>query len=215
MKRIMIIDGGPRRNMNTAAMCEKFAEGARDAGVEVKIVRLYDLDYKGCRSCMACKLKNAHLPSCRFPDGLSDVLAECASADGLVMASPIYFGEVTAQLRAFFERLTFPWLSYSQGVFNAPKKMPVTMIYTMNGMPADGDNMRKNMQIFEWVLSSSMGSPVEAVVANNTMQVNNYVHYDFTPGTAENKLQWREEHWVEDQQKAYAAGKQMAEQVMG
>ena len=108
MKRIMIIDGGPRKNMNTAAMCEKFAEGARDAGVEVKIVRLYDLDYKGCRSCMACKLKNAHLPSCRFPDGLSDVLAECASADGLVMASPIYFGEVTAQLRAFFERLTFP-----------------------------------------------------------------------------------------------------------
>ena len=61
MKKIMIIDGGPRRNMNTAAMVEAFAE--------------------------------------------------CATADGLVLASPIYFGEVTAQLRAFWERLVFPWLS--------------------------------------------------------------------------------------------------------
>ena len=57
MKKIMLIDGGPRRNMNTAAMAEAFAEGARSAGSDVKYVRLYDIDYKGCRSCMACQLK--------------------------------------------------------------------------------------------------------------------------------------------------------------
>ena len=49
MKKIMIIDGGPRKNMNTAAMVEKFAEGAKAGGSEVKIVRLYDIDYNGCR----------------------------------------------------------------------------------------------------------------------------------------------------------------------
>ena len=60
MKKIIIIDGGPRRNMNTAQMLQKFAEGAQSAGehIEVKTYRLYDMDYKGCMSCMACKLKD-------------------------------------------------------------------------------------------------------------------------------------------------------------
>lgn len=59
MKKIIIIDGGPRRNMNTAQMLQKFAEGVKSAGneTEVRTIRLYDLDYKGCMSCMDCKLK--------------------------------------------------------------------------------------------------------------------------------------------------------------
>ena len=49
MKKIMIIDGGPRKNFNTASMLQKFAEGAMSVGneIEVKTVRLYNLDYKG------------------------------------------------------------------------------------------------------------------------------------------------------------------------
>ena len=56
MKKIMIIDGGPRKNFNTASMLKKFAEGAASVSdqIEVKTVRLYGLDYKGCMSCMAC-----------------------------------------------------------------------------------------------------------------------------------------------------------------
>ena len=48
MKTIMIIDGGPRKNFNTASMLQKFAEGASSVSdqIEVKTVRLYDLDYK-------------------------------------------------------------------------------------------------------------------------------------------------------------------------
>lgn len=57
MKKIIVIDGGPRRNMNTAKLLQRFIEGAKSVGnnIEVKIVRLYDFDYKGCVSCMACK----------------------------------------------------------------------------------------------------------------------------------------------------------------
>ena len=71
MKKIIIIDGGPRRNMNTAQMLQKFAEGAQSAGehIEVKTYRLYDLDYKGCMSCMACKLKDR---ASKFPIYLRD-----------------------------------------------------------------------------------------------------------------------------------------------
>ena len=109
MKKIIIIDGGPRKNMNTAKLLQSFAEGAKSAGndVEVKTIRLYDLDYKGCMSCMACRLKGKAQNICRFKDALTPLLEEIAQADGLVLGSPIYFGEVTGQMRAFLERLAF------------------------------------------------------------------------------------------------------------
>lgn len=107
----MIVDGGPRKNMNTAAMIEAFANGARSVSdeIEVKHVRLYDLDYTGCVSCLACKVKNSkYTDVCARKDGMTEVLRESAYADGLVLASPIYFSQITAQLRAFIERLIFP-----------------------------------------------------------------------------------------------------------
>lgn len=210
MKKIMIIDGGPRKNMNTAAMVEKFAEGAREAGAEVKIVRLYDIDYKGCRSCMACQLKGKRVDSCRFKDGLTDILAECAAADGLVLASPIYYGEFTAQMRAFWERLTFPWLSYSKGTLVAPKKMPVTMIYTMNATPEQAAMTLQSMQGIQMYTGMAFGCEVEVIQANNTTQVNNYERFDFSEGTAEAKKAWKDAHWEQDLQKAFEAGKRMA-----
>ena len=53
MKKVIIIDGGPRKTMNTASVLQKIAEGIASAGegIEVKTVRLYGLDYKGCMSC--------------------------------------------------------------------------------------------------------------------------------------------------------------------
>lgn len=77
MKKIVIVDGGPRKNMNTAQLLQRFAEGAKSVGVEVEIktVRLYDLDYKGCMSCMACKIKGRASNVCRFKDVLSPLLA--------------------------------------------------------------------------------------------------------------------------------------------
>ena len=68
MKKIIVIDGGPRKSMNTAKLLQKFVEGAKSVGgdVEVKTIRLYDLEYKGCMSCMACKLKGKASNMCRF-----------------------------------------------------------------------------------------------------------------------------------------------------
>ena len=213
MKKIMIIDGGPRKNMNTAAMVEKFAEGAREGGAEVKVVCLYDIDYKGCRSCMACQLKGKRVDSCRFKDGLTDILAECAAADGLALASPIYYGEVTAQLRAFFERLTFPWLSYAKGEFKAPKQIPVTMIYTMNATTEQAPTTLQGMKNVEWVLGTCLGCEVEVVQANQTKQVMDYSRYEFSESMAQSHDKWHKEHFTEELQNAFDAGKRMAEKV--
>ena len=153
MKKIMIIDGGPRKNFNTAQMLEKFAEGARAAGAEVKTVRLYELDYKGCMSCMACKIKGRASNVCKFRDALTPILEEIAQADGLALGSPIYFGDVTGQMRTFLERLAFPWLSYNDYSMTAPKKMPVVLIETMNGTEERNNSQGYGSAVFNWLVS--------------------------------------------------------------
>ena len=210
MKKIIIIDGGPRKNMNTAQLLQRFAEGVKSVGndVEVKTVRLYELDYKGCVSCMACKLKGNVSNICRFKDALTPVLEEIAQADGLVLGSPIYFGEVTGQMRTFLERLAFPWLSYNDYSMTAPKRMPVVFIETLNGLP-DRNNSR-GLGTMEWCIASALGEP-ERIVAYNTTQVAKYENYELGSFSEEAKHAWRDAHWAEDLQKAFDAGKQMAE----
>ena len=210
MKKIIIIDGGPRRNMNTARMLQKFADGARSAGehMDVKTIRLYDLDYKGCMSCMACKLKDRASNVCRFRDALTPVLEDIATADGLVLGSPIYFGDVTGQMRAFLERLSFPWLSYNDYSMTAPRQMPVVLIETMNGTPEK--NNSNGFGSMEFCISRALGQP-QHIAAYNTCQVNDYSRYELAGFSEEAKHQWREAHWEEDLQKAFDAGRQMAE----
>lgn len=65
-----------------------------------------------------------------FKDALTPVWEEIAQADELVLGSPIYFGEVTGQMRAFLERLAFPWLSYNDYSLTAPKRIPLVLVET-------------------------------------------------------------------------------------
>ena len=211
MKKIIIIDGGPRKNMNTAKLLQRFAEGAKSAGrdVEVKTIRLYDLDYKGCMSCMACKLKGKASNLCRFKDSLTPLLEEIAQADGLALGSPIYFGEVTGQMRAFLERLTFPWLSYNDYSLTAPKRMPIVLVETMNGTPER--NNSNHFGSMEWCITTALGEP-QRIIAYNTTQVANYANYELGGFSEEAKHAWRDIHWEEDLQKAFESGRQMAGQ---
>ena len=210
MKKIMIIDGGPRKNMNTAQMLQKIAEGAKscDDDVEVKLVRLYELDYKGCMSCMACKIKGKASNVCKFKDPLTPILEEIAQADGLVLGSPIYFGDVTGQMLTFLERLAFPWLSYNDYSMTTPKKMPVILVETMNGTPE-----RNNSQGYgsmEHCISAALGQP-EHLIAYNTYQVKNYDRFELAGFSEEAKRQYRDTHWEQDLQRAFDAGKRMVE----
>ena len=213
MKKIMIIDGGPRKNFNTASMLQKFAEGAMSASdqIEVKTVRLYGMDYKGCMSCMACKIKGKASNVCKFKDALTPVLEEIAQVDGLVLGSPIYFGDVTAQMRAFLERLAFPWLSYNDYSMIAPKRMPVVLMETMNGLPER--NNSNGYGSMEYCIKAALGEP-ERLIAYNTYQVKNYDRFELASFSEEAKRQWRDEHWEQNLQQAFNAGKRMAEKIL-
>ncbi len=173
MKKIIIIDGGPRKTFNTASMLKKFAEGASSVSsdIEVKTIRLYDLDYKGCMSCMACKVRGRASNVCKFKDALTPILEEIAQADGLVLGSPNYFGDITGQMRAFLERLAFPWLSYNDYSLTAPKRMPVVLVETQNG--TETQNNCNGYGTMEYPIAAALGEP-EKLTAYNTYQVKNY-----------------------------------------
>jgi len=103
---VVCILGSPRINGNSTLLANRFCEKAREKGASVRTFALNKLTYRGCQACMACKKK---LERCVLDDDLKPALEAIRDADVLVMASPVYFGEVSSQTKAFIDR-TFSYL---------------------------------------------------------------------------------------------------------
>ncbi|MGQ9587934.1 MAG: flavodoxin family protein [Thermoplasmata archaeon] len=99
--RVLAVNGSPRKKSNTKLMVDAAAKELRSDGVEVEVIWLAGLDVRPCNACGRC-CKKAW--DCPIEDDAISVLRKIASADGVLMASPVYFGGVTAQLKALFDR---------------------------------------------------------------------------------------------------------------
>src|SRR5665647_3224861 len=112
--KVIAINGSPRKKWNTATLLNKALEGAASKGAETELIHLYDLDFKGCISCFACKLKDGKsYGKCAVKDELTPLLKQIEEeADAIILGSPIYFGTVSGEMRSSMERLMFPYLTY-------------------------------------------------------------------------------------------------------
>lgn len=139
--KLIVFHGSPRPDGSTAQMIQALSEGVRQAqpDAEIQVVRLYDYTYTGCKSCFACQKGHSH---CLFPDDIHEILNDALQADGLVFASPIYFMDVSAQMKAFLERLMYPGA--------AEKVIPSVMIFTMKA----SEEMRRRFHIEEILAST-------------------------------------------------------------
>lgn len=104
--KIVCLLGSPREKGNSAAIANRFCSTAGGLGAEVKTFTLNNLEYRGCQGCMACKTK---LDRCALNDDLTEVLDAVRETDVLVLASPVYFWDISSQLKAFIDR-TFSYL---------------------------------------------------------------------------------------------------------
>ena len=111
MKKIIAVNAGPRIGWNTDTLIKEASKGAESAGAEIVRFDLFRLErYTGCISCFACK-KEKFKGHCMCRDGLTPVLDAIREADGLIIGSPNYLGDMTASFRALYERLIFQYLT--------------------------------------------------------------------------------------------------------
>ena len=215
--KVLAINGSPRKKWNTATLLEKALEGAASQGAETELVHLYDLDFKGCTSCFACKLKGGKsYGKCAMIDGLTPVLEKLAGANAFLLGSPVYFGTVTGEMKSCMERLLFPYLTYTRppGSLFA-RKIPTAFIYTMN---VSEELMKEyhypvHIGLNENLLSRTFGQ-AESLCSFETLQFEDYDKVVFSYFDPEKRRERRRTIFPEDCRKAFTLGASLAQRIV-
>lgn len=211
--KVVAINGSPRKNWNTDILLKKVLEGAAASGAETEMVYLYDLQFTGCKSCLACKLQNGKsLGRCVLRDGLTPVLETLHAADAVVLGSPIYFSEVTGEMRSFVERFLFQYLNYDDYSKPLSPRKKAGLVFTMN-CPEEIFGQMGYDQLFRryenW-MKLYFGDCL-TLIASDTMQVQDYSRYHLGRFDAAAKKLRHETVFPQDCQKAYDLGAKLAQ----
>ena len=211
--KAIAVNGSPRENGNTAVLLQNALRGAASKGAETELINLYELNFKGCISCFACKRKGSQCNGlCAMKDGLTDVLKNILTCDALFLGSPIYFGDVTGEVRSFLERLVFPSLSYNTGqrsIFQG--KITSGLIYTMNATEEQACQMNYEA-IFQQnknLLGIFHGDP-EILISYDTYQFNDYSMYEASKFDEIRKGKRKSEQFPVDCRRAFEMGARFA-----
>lgn len=113
-KKVLILSSSPRRGGNSDRLCDRFAEGAREAGHEVEQVFLKDKKINYCTGCGVCY--NGVKP-CPQRDDAAGLLEQMVAAEVIVMASPVYFYTVCAQMKVLIDRACARYLEMKNKEF--------------------------------------------------------------------------------------------------
>lgn len=211
MKKVVIVNGSPRKNGNTASLCDAFQDGVQSVAESAEVLRfdLNDYSFKGCQSCFSCKLKGrSGYGRCSLNDDLSQIIEAISDADCLVVASPIYLMDVSASTKAFLERLCFSLATYESGYRSlASGKTDVVTIYTMN-TTADYSPVH-TMDNIDRFLGHVFTMP-QRICAYNTYQFRDYSKYVVEVFSEEEKRAYRAKHWPDDVGQAYSLAREIA-----
>lgn len=128
MNKVTIIFGSPRKNSNTHILVEEVIKGLDEKGIDHEVFYLNDLDIKGCQACYYCKREDT--TKCVVEDDMQLIYKAMEASDGLIVATPIYFCEVSAQTRLFVDRLFTYYDMQLRSAF--PQGKPISFIVTQN-----------------------------------------------------------------------------------
>lgn len=213
--KIIAINGSPRKDWNTAILLNKALEGAASKGAETELIHLYDLNYKGCISCFSCKVKNGQsYGMCAVKDELAPVLKNIEEADAVILGSPIYFGTVTAEMRAFMERLLYPYVAYDVNTPVLPKKKSQTgFIYTMGATESQMKELGYEQHfMFNDMFMKHIFGASESLIVTDTYQFDDYSKYVSSMFDVAEKTKRREVEFPIDCQRAFDVGVRFVEQ---
>lgn len=101
-KKVLILSSSPRKGGNSDILCDKFAEGANAAGNSVEKIFLRDKNINYCTGCGFCNTNNN--TACSQKDDMTEILDKMGEADVIVLATPVYFYTMCAQLKTLIDR---------------------------------------------------------------------------------------------------------------
>lgn len=149
--KIVSLLGSPRSKSNSSAIAHHFLQTAAGLGAETRSFELNRLNYRGCQGCYLCKTQ---LDRCALQDDLSEVLAAVTEADLVVLASPVYYGDISSQLKGFMDR-TFSYLvpdyrTNPQPSRLAPKKLVMVLTQGQPDEAAFADIFPRYQGFLKW-----------------------------------------------------------------
>ncbi|MBQ3765253.1 MAG: flavodoxin family protein [Bacteroidales bacterium] len=101
MKRVIVISTSLRHGSNSDMLADQFVEGAQSAGNDVEKISLMGKDVQFCKGCLACQ----KLGRCVIKDDVNDIIAKVLEADVVCWATPIYYYEMSGQMKTLIDRL--------------------------------------------------------------------------------------------------------------
>ena len=105
-KKVLILSGSPRKGGNSDILCDQFMRGAEEAGNDVSKIRVSEKKIGYCSACYYCRKSSG---TCAKKDDMSDILQKIIDSDVLVLASPVYFYSIDAQLKTLIDRTLARW----------------------------------------------------------------------------------------------------------
>ena len=100
MKNVLIVSSSLRGGSNSEILAHEAEKGAKDAGINVEFLSLKGKDMKFCIGCLACQKTG----KCVQKDDMAEMIAKVQNADVLIFATPIYYYEMSGQLKTFLDR---------------------------------------------------------------------------------------------------------------
>lgn len=144
--KVLIINGSPRVNGNTSIAVNEMAKSFTEEGIETEIVQIGNKDIRGCIACGSCREKG----KCVFDDAVNELAPKFEEADGLVVASPVYYASANATLIACLDRLF-----YSTSFDKSMKVGASVVVCRRGGASATFDELNKYFSICNMPIASS------------------------------------------------------------
>jgi multimeric flavodoxin WrbA len=129
--KLLALIGSPRKEGNTTVLVREIIQAAQEQGAQTAIIDLNDLTMRGCQACLHCKKTGR----CILKDDMTPIYEQILDADAVVLATPIYMGGMTGQLKLFIDRL-YPFVNLNL-TSNLPKGKKAALVFTQGQSQAD------------------------------------------------------------------------------
>ena len=158
--KVLGLIGSPRVGGNTTTLVNAILEGAAEKGAETKVYNLSGLDINPCKGCMTCKIEG----KCVIDDDMQVLYDEIQAADAVVIGSPLYMWEITAQTKLFVDRL----VAFLNPDFSTRLNLPKKLVLAFTQGNPDPNTFKQYFDYMEGLFSFMQFDVQSSIVAAGT-----------------------------------------------